>query len=154
MDSTYSQVYIHIIFAVKGIDSLICKSWEIELFKYVSGLLKNKKQKVLSINGMPDHIHIVIGMSVDCCLSDLVREIKKSSNKFINENLLSVGHFQWQSGYGAFSSSRSRLSRLLSNIQHDKIKHQKISFKEEYLELLNANEIDYKEEYLFEWIDY
>jgi len=83
--STFSQIYIQVVFAVKGRASLIHSSWEDELFKYITGIVQNKEQKMLAINGMPDHIHFLIGMRPSCCLSDLVREIKKSSNEFIKE---------------------------------------------------------------------
>ena len=86
--STYSQIYIQIIFAVKGSNSLIHLKWEEKVFKYITGIVRNKEQKILAINGMPDHIHFLVGMKPSCCLSDLVREIKKSSNSFINENKL------------------------------------------------------------------
>lgn len=85
MPGTFSQIYIQVVFAVKGRDSLIHNSWEEELYKYINGIVRNKEQKMLAINGMPDHIHFVIGMRPTCCISDLVREIKKSSNEFINE---------------------------------------------------------------------
>jgi putative transposase len=100
---TFSQIYIQIIFAVKGRNSLIKTDWEDELYKYITGIIRNKDQNLLAINGMPDHIHILIGMKPNCCLSDLVREIKKSSNEFIKEKKFSKDIFAWQSGYGAFS---------------------------------------------------
>jgi len=102
MSSTYSQIYIQIVFAVKGRQSLIQRSWEEELYKYITGIVQNKGQKMLAINGMPDHIHILIGMKPACNLSDLVREIKKASNGFINEKKFCPFKFEWQEGYGAF----------------------------------------------------
>ncbi len=109
MPGTFSQIYIQIVFAVKNRDSLIQPSWEEELYKYISGILKNKQQKLIAINGMPDHIHLFIGMKPSCCLSDLVREIKKSSTEFINEKKFSKFKFNWQEGYGAFSYSHSHI---------------------------------------------
>jgi len=94
MSGTFSQIYIQVVFAVKGRDSLINSSWEEELYKYISGIAKNKEQKMLAINGMPDHIHFLIGMKPSCCLSDLVREIKKSTNGFINEKKFTKHKFQ------------------------------------------------------------
>ncbi len=102
MPGTFSQIYIQVVFAVKSRDCLIHSSWEEELYKYISGIVKNKEQKMLAINGMPDHIHFLIGMRPSCCLSDLVREIKKSSNDFVKEKKFSKFKFQWQEGYGAF----------------------------------------------------
>ncbi len=102
MSGTFSQIYIQLVFAVKGRNSLISNLWEEELYKYITGIVRNKEQKMLAINGMPDHIHLFIGMKPSCCLSDLVREIKKSSNNFINEKKFTDFKFQWQEGYGAF----------------------------------------------------
>lgn len=81
MAGTFSQLYIHLVFAVKNRDSLIDALWEEELYKYITGILRNKEQKVLAINGMPDHIHIFIGMKPSSSISDLVREVKKSSTE-------------------------------------------------------------------------
>ena len=102
---TFSQIYIHVVFAVKGRNSLILSSWKEDLYKYITGIVQNKEQKMLAINGMPDHIHFLIGMKPSCSLSDLVREVKKSSNVFIKEKSFTKSKFEWQSGYGAFSYS-------------------------------------------------
>lgn len=152
MAGTFSQIYIQIVFAVKGRDSLILKTWEEELYKYISGIIKNKDQKMLAINGMPDHIHFLIGMKPSCCLSDLVREIKKSSNEFVNQKQFLKLKFQWQEGYGAFSYSHSGLDNVIGYIMNQKEHHKKQTFKEEYVLLLQKFEIEYKGEYLFEWI--
>ena len=152
MSSTYSQIYIQIVFAVKGRQSLIQNSWEEELYKYITGIVQNKGQKILAINGMSDHIHILIGMKPSCNLSDLVREIKKSSNSFINEKRYSNYKFEWQEGYGAFSYSHSALDNVIKYIENQKEHHQKKSFHEEYVDFLKKFEVEYKEEYLFEWI--
>ena len=93
MSSSFSQIYIQVVFAVKGRQSLIYQSWEEELYKYITGIVQNKNQKMLAINGMPDHIHFFIGMKPSCCLSDLVREVKKSSNEFIKEKKLCNGFY-------------------------------------------------------------
>jgi REP element-mobilizing transposase RayT len=153
MAGTFSQIYIQIVFAVKGRGSLINASWEEELYKYMTGIVQNKGQKMLAINGMPDHIHVFIGMKPSCCLSDLVREIKKASNEFVNEKKFSKFKFQWQEGYGAFSYSHSNLDNVVKYVLNQKEHHKKKSFKEEYLEFLEKFEIEFKDEYLFEWID-
>jgi putative transposase len=153
MSSTFSQIYIQIVFAVKGREWLIDIKWEEELYKYISGIIKNKDQKLIAINGMPDHIHILIGMKPSCCLSDLVREIKKSSTNFINENKLVKGKFSWQEGFGAFSYSHSSMDAVAKYIMNQKAHHIKRTFKDEYLELLNKFEIEYKPEYTFEWMN-
>ena len=153
MAGTYSQIYIQIIFAVKYRQSLIHADWEEELYKYITGIVTNKGQKLLAINGMPDHIHIFIGMKPTCCLSDLVREIKKASNEFIEEKRFTKHNFQWQGGFGAFSYSYSSLDNVIRYIQNQKVNHRKKTFKEEYKEFLTLFQIEFKDEYLFEWID-
>jgi putative transposase len=153
MPGTLSQMYIQVVFAVRGRDSLINKSWEEELYKYISGIIRNKDQKLLAINGMPDHIHFLIGMKPSCCLSDLVREIKKSSNEFINEKKFSKFKFYWQEGYGAFSYSHSALDNVIAFINNQKEHHKKQTFREEYKEFLTKFQIEYKDEFLFDWID-
>ena len=153
MASTFSQIYIQVVFAVKGRDSLIHSSWEEELYKYITGIVKNKEQKLLAINGNKDHIHIFIGMRPSCCLSDLVREIKKSSNEFIKEKRFSKFKFQWQDGYGAFSYSHSALNNVIGYINNQKEHHKKQTFKDEYKEFLKKFEVEYRDEYLFEWLE-
>src|SRR4051794_41094035 len=109
MANTYTQIYIHVIFAVEGRQSLIPSERNEELQKYITGIVSGKKQKLIAINNLPDHIHLLIGLRPDMSLSDLVREIKANSSKFINEKRWVVGRFSWQEGFGAFSYSRSQL---------------------------------------------
>jgi REP element-mobilizing transposase RayT len=154
MANSYSQIYIHIIFAVKGRQNLIHKPYQEEFNKYVTGIVTNKGQKMLAIGGMPDHIHIFIGMNPTKSISDLVRDIKANSSKFINEKRWVKGKFQWQSGFGAFSYSRSHIDPVVKYILNQEKHHAKKSFKEEYIELLQKFEIEYDKKYLFEWIDY
>jgi putative transposase len=153
MANTYSQIYIQIVFAVQNRTSLISHSWEEELYKYITGIITNKDQKLLAINGMPDHIHIFIGMKPTCCLSDLVREIKKASNSFIKESHFCPLGFNWQDGFGAFSYSHSQLDNVIGYVQNQKTHHQKKTFKEEYLGFLEKFNIEFKNEYLFEWFE-
>lgn len=154
MSNTYSQIHIQIIFAVKGRQSLIPFSFDEELYKYITGIVQNKKQKMLAINGMPDHIHFFIGLRPDCTISDLVREVKKASNKFVNEKLNLGGGFAWQDGFGAFSYCRSEVQTVINYIKNQKKHHLKEKFKEEYISFLKEFEIEFKAEYLFDWIDY
>lgn len=151
--STYSQIYIQVIFAVKNRNALILSSWEAELYKYITGIVQNKGQKLLAVNGMPDHIHILIGMKPACCLADLVREIKKSSNTFITERGFSPFKFEWQEGYGAFSYSHSALNDVIAYIGNQKEHHSKKSFREEYMNFLIAFNIEHEDKYLFDWIE-
>lgn len=108
---------------------------------------------MLAINGMPDHVHILIGMKPNCCLSDLVREIKKATNSFIAEKKYTRYLFSWQEGYGAFSYSHSALDNVIKYIKDQKKHHEVKSFKEEYKDFLIKFNIDHKDEYLFEWIE-
>lgn len=151
--STYSQIYIQVVMAVKGRYSLISASWEEDLYKYIAGIITNKEQKLIAINGMTDHIHILIGMKPACCLSDLVREVKKASNAFVNEKKFTKSKFEWQEGYGAFSYSHSALDQVIAYIQNQKEHHRKKSFKEEYIEFLKKFEVEFNPSYLFEWIE-
>jgi len=150
--SNYSQIYIQTVFAVRNRGCLIDSSWENQLYKYITGIVQNKQQKMLSINGMPDHIHFLIGMKPSCCLSDLVREVKKSSNEFIQENNFLQSKFYWQEGFGAFSYSHSQIDHVIKYILNQKEHHRKESFKEEYFRFLKVYGIEYNEAYLFKWI--
>lgn len=136
MPNTYSQIYIHIVFAIKFREQLILPEWEDHLYRYITGIVTTKDQLLIAINGMPDHLHILIGMKPTCCLSDLVREVKKSSVGFIREQGLSKFRFQWQEGFGAFSCSRSSLDTVIRYIRNQKEHHRKRTFKEEYIAFL------------------
>lgn len=153
MADTYTQIYIHIVFAVQNRKALIKPKWEEELYKYITGIIQNKGQKMLAINGTHNHIHFLIGMKPTCCLSDLVREVKKASNAFINERKLTPYNFRWQEGFGAFSYSRSQLTNVIQYIANQKVHHNKDTFQEEYLAFLNSFDVDFKDEYLFDWIE-
>ncbi len=153
MPNTYSQIYIQIVFAVKGRSNLINKDHREELHKYMSGVVRNRDQKMLAVFCMPDHTHMLIGMKPSISVSDLVRDVKASSSGFINDQKWVVGKFNWQGGFGAFSYSRSQIDRVIKYILNQEEHHRKKTFKEEYLELLDKFEIEYDERYLFEWID-
>jgi len=150
---SYSQIYMQVVFAVKGRQSLIKSEWEEVLYKYITGIVQNKNQKMLAINGISDHIHFLIGMRPSCRLSDLVREVKKSSSSFIKEKKFTKFKFEWQEGYGAFSYSHSALDNVISYINNQKVHHRNKAFKEEYKVFLKKYNIAYKNEYLFEWIE-
>lgn len=152
MPGTFSQIYIQVVFAVKARECLIQPQWEDELHKYITGIVANRGQKMLAINGMPDHIHLLIGMKPSCCLSDLVREVKKSSNDFINAKGLTKFKFQWQEGFGAFSYGQDGLKHVIAYILNQKEHHKKQSFREEYKAFLKEFQVEHQEEYLFEWL--
>ena len=153
MPGTYSQIYIQVVFAVKGRNSLIHNSWEERLYQYITGIVQNKDQKMLAINGMPDHLHLFIGMKPSCCLSDLVREVKKSSNEFINENKFCKTKFGWQEGFGAFSYGHSQIDTVCAYVLNQKVHHKKRTFKEEFLGFLKKFNVPYEEQYLFDWLE-
>jgi putative transposase len=152
MAGTFSQLYIQVVFAVKGRDNLIGKSFQEELNKYIAGIIREKEQKPIIVNGMPNHIHAFIGLKPSMRISDLVRDIKNNSSKFINERGFVRGRFSWQEGYGVFSYSHSHIDKVYNYILNQEAHHKKKTFKEEYLELLKKYEIDFKEEYVFEFL--
>lgn len=153
MANTYSQIYIQFVFAVKGRQNLIKKSFKDELYKYISGIARNKKQKLLAINGMPDHVYIFIGMNPDVHISNLMKEIKSNSSRFINEKGFIKGKFSWQEGFGAFSYSHSHIDKVVKYILNQETHHKKRTFREEYLELLEKFNVEYNPKYLFEFYD-
>lgn len=150
MPNTYSQIYIQIVFAVKGRKHFIKEFIREEVQKYITGIVSNKGQKILAIYSMPDHIHILVSMSPDCKISDLVRDIKANSSSFIQEKL-SMSSFRWQEGYGAFSYAKSQIDNVVNYILNQQNHHKQKTFKEEYVDFLNNLDIIYKEEYLFEF---
>lgn len=153
MSGTFSQIYIQVVFAVKGRENLIANSWKDDLHKYISGIIKGKEQKSIIVNGMPDHIHTFIGLKPSMKISDLVRDIKNNSSNFINDKKLVKGKFSWQEGYGAFSYSHSQIENVYNYILNQEEHHRKKTFREEYIELMKKFEIEYNDQYLFEWIE-
>lgn len=152
MANTYSQLYIHLVFAVKGRENLISKNRKDEIYKYITGIITHQGQKLITINGMPDHIHILVGLKPTKSISDLVRDIKANSSKFINDKKWINGKFEWQTGFGAFSYGHSQLTSLIKYIENQEEHHKKRTFKEEYLKFLKLFNIDFKKEYVFEEI--
>jgi putative transposase len=153
MANTYSQIYIQIVFAVKGRENLISKSHRTELHQYITGIVNNHHQKMLSIFAMPDHIHLLVALKPSTAISDLVRDIKSSSSKFINDKQWIEGKFRWQEGFGAFSYSRSQLDRVVKYILNQEKHHETKTFKEEYISFLDNFGIEYDEQFLFDWIE-
>jgi len=153
MAGTYTQLYIQIVFAVKGRQNLIAEAWKGELYKYIAGIIKGKEQKPIIVNGMPDHIHVFIGLRPSMAISELVRDIKNNSSNFINEKKFVKGKFAWQEGYGAFSYSHSHIQNVYNYILNQQHHHKEKTFKEEYTELMRKFEIEYNEKYLFDWLE-
>ncbi len=151
MANTYTQFYAHLIFSPKNRQALIKKAWKDDLEKYITGIVQQNGHKLLSIGSMPDHIHIFIGYNVNQLIPELVEKIKTSSNAWIKNNNLSKSKFEWQRGYGAFSHSRSNIDSVVKYVLNQEQHHKKMTFKEEYLEILKKNDVDYEDRYLFEF---
>ena len=150
MADTYTQLYVHIVFSIKGRQPLIPKEHEVELHKYITGIITNKKQKMIQINSMPDHIHILIGITPDIAISDLVRDIKRNATQFINRKRWIIGKFMWQEGFAAFTYSHSQLKDVITYIENQETHHSTKTFKEEYLELLKRFNVSYNPKYVFD----
>ena len=153
MVNTYTQIYIQVVFAVQGRQCLIQPNHKEEIYKYITGIVTNEGQKLLQINGVSDHVHLLIGMKPNIALSDLVRDIKAGSSKFINEQRWIRGKFNWQEGFGAFSYGHSQLGQIIQYIRDQEIHHQKKSFKHEYLGLLRKFDIAFADKYVFDFVE-
>ena len=151
MPNSYTQIYIHYIFTVKGRQNFIKPEYNNELQKYMTGIIQNRKCKLLAINNMPDHFHILVGQHPSCSVAKLIQEIKSNSSKFINEKSWNREKYSWQEGYGAFSYSRSQINNVIKYINNQQEHHKKMTFKEEYFEFLKKFDIPYEEKYLFEF---
>ena len=153
MANTFSQIYIQTVFAVSGRLSLITQDFKEELHKYIAGIVRNKGQKLISINGMADHLHILIGLRPAMALANLVRDIKSDSSDWVNRRRLARGEFAWQEGYGAFSYGHSQLDTIIRYIQNQEKHHRRRSFEEEYLTLLRKFDIAFEDKYVFKFIE-
>lgn len=150
MANTYSQIYIHIVIVVKWRSNIISENWKVNLFKYINGIVISKKDKVMCLNGVSDHIHILLSISPATKISDLVRDIKANSSRWINEQRFISSKFEWQNGFGAFSVSPGRVDRTIDYIKNQEVHHQRDSFRTEYLKLLKKAGVEYDEKYIFE----
>lgn len=148
-NNTYTQIHIQIVFAVKFRQAQIKNEFKDELYKYITGIIQQRKHKLIAINGMSDHIHVFIGMRPNQSLSDLVKEIKSISSKWINEKRFLPFRFEWQDSYGAFSYSKSHIDAVIKYINNQENHHKKESFRDEYINFLEKFEIDYDEKYIF-----
>ncbi|MGD0339652.1 MAG: IS200/IS605 family transposase [Bacteroidota bacterium] len=152
MANTFSKIYFHVIFAVQNRLNLISSGVREEMQKYISGIVTNKNQKLISICCMPDHTHILLGLKPDIAVSTIVRDIKANSSRFINEYRLLKCRFNWQEGFGVFSCGEGDLDRIIHYITNQEYHHKKRNFKEEYIAILQEYNVAYNEEYLFKWI--
>jgi len=149
MANSYTQIHLQFVFAVKYRNAVIAHTWETDLYKYITGIVQNNKHKLIAINGMPDHIHILVGFHTTQSIADLMRDIKANSSKWINENNFTKEKFEWQTGYGAFSYSKSHVQNVINYINNQKQYHTKQSFLDEYKAFLKKFEIEHNIEYSF-----
>ncbi len=153
MANTYTQLYVQIVFSVKGRENLIKEKFRDELEKVICGIIINHKSKPYSVYCNPDHTHIFVGMPPTISVSKLVEQIKSGSSKWLNGKKYVLGHFQWQDGYGAFTYSKSQIDNVVKYILNQPEHHKKKTFREEYLLLLEKFDVDFNPKYLFEWYD-
>ena len=149
MANTYTQIHIHFVFVVKYREAMIHPLWKERLHKYITGIVRSYEHKMLIINSMPDHIHMLVGCRPSQSISDLMKNVKAGSSEWINEEKLSKRKFNWQDGYGAFSYAKSDLPTIIKYIENQERHHKKKSFQEEYRELLKEFEVEFDERYLF-----
>lgn len=153
MAGTFSQIYIQYVVAVEGRANLLQKPWREEVFKYMSGIIKGKNQKPIIVNGVSDHVHLFVGLKPAMAASDLIRDVKNNTTKFINEQGFLRGRFAWQEGYGAFSYAHSQMDNVYQYVANQEQHHQKRTFREEYLDFLQKFDVPYEEQYLFSWLE-
>ena len=153
MAGTFTQIYMQAVFAVKGRSNLLQVPWRDELFKYMAGIIKNKGQKPIIVNGVADHAHLFLGLKPSMAISDLIRDVKNNTSNFINEQEWIRGRFAWQEGYGAFSYGHSQMKKVFNDILNQEEHHRKRTFREEYLEFLKKFQIPHEDRFLFEWLD-
>jgi REP element-mobilizing transposase RayT len=149
MSNTYTQLHLQLIFAPKYREAMIDLSWKEALHKYITGIFQKNKHKMLQVNTMPDHMHILIGLHPAQSISSITQNVKSESSKWINEKKLTSARFAWQEGYGAFSYSKSHLPQVISYIQRQEQHHQKQTFLDEYKSFLQAFGIEYDDRYIF-----
>ena len=153
MANTYTQLYIQIVIVVKGRHCLIPNDKKEYLYKYITGIIQNKKHKLISINGISNHIHFLIGLNPSEALSELVKEVKRCSTNFINEQKWLRSKFSWQKGFGGFSYSRSQLDKVVKYIENQEEHHKKRTFREEYIEMLKKFKVKFDDKYIFEEVE-
>jgi putative transposase len=153
MANTYTQIHIQVVFTVRDKECIISNTWKNELFKYITGIVQNNGHKLLAINGMTDHLHILFGLRPKQSLSDLLQDIKGGSSKWINEKKFVRGRFSWQEGYGAFSYSYKDIQKVINYINDQEEHHKGKSFLEEYNAYLKDNDIDFDEKYIFNHVE-
>jgi putative transposase len=153
MANTYSQMNIHAVFAVRGRENLLREDFRDSLFSYINGIIKGIGLFPLAVNGYRDHVHVLFELNPSISVSKVLQEIKANSSKWINDQKFFKQKFHWQNGYGAFSYSRSQRDRVIKYIQNQKRHHERNSFRNEYLKMLDNSEVQYDSKYIFEFYD-
>jgi len=152
MPNTYSQIYLQFVFAVTNRQSLIPKEHKEELHKYITGIVQNRKAKMIAVHCMPDHAHLFVGFKPVLSISDFVKEVKMASNEFLNDKAWMKNHFNWQEGYGVFSYGHSQIDKVAKYVLNQERHHQKKTFRQEYLAFLDKFQIQFEEQYLFQFL--
>jgi REP element-mobilizing transposase RayT len=150
---TFTQMYVQIVFAVRDKENILTKEIRPRVFEYISGIITNLHHKSIIVNGYSDHIHIFLGLNPLVSVSDTVHDIKRGSSLWINENRFVSGRFSWQDGYGSFTYSRAQVRDVFRYIENQETHHSGKSFREEYISILEKNEIEYDPKFLFEFFD-
>ena len=153
MPNTYTQIYLHVVFAVSNRACIINSTRREELQKYMTGIVTRHGQKLIAIYCMPDHTHVLLGLKPKVAPSDLIGDIKTGSTNQINEQRWLGCRFSWQEGYGAFSVSHSHLGRVASYIRNQGAHHRRKSFHQEYVEFLNRHHVPFDDRYIFKAIE-
>jgi putative transposase len=149
----FTQMYVHLVFAVQKRENVLSENIRPRIFEYISGIIRDLKHKSIIVNGVSDHIHILIGLNPSVAVSQTVHDIKRGSSLFINQNKLIPGKFSWQEGYGGFTYSRSQLDSIYKYIENQESHHSKKTFREEYISILERYEVDYDPKFLFDFFD-
>jgi putative transposase len=150
---TFTQIYVQLVFAVQNREAVLTKDIRIRVFEYMSGIITNMKHKSIIVNGTSNHVHILIGLNPVTSVSDTVHDVKRSSSLFINNEKLCFGRFSWQEGYGGFSYSHSQIADIYNYIKNQELHHQKKTFQQEYTDYLIDNEMEFDQQFLFDFLD-
>jgi putative transposase len=150
---TFTQMYVQLVFAVKNREAVLKKDIQKRVFEYISGIITNLKHKSIIVDGTSTHVHILIGLNASISVSDTVHDIKRSSSLLINNEKLCPGRFSWQEGYGGFTYSRSEIADVYHYIENQESHHKKRTFRDEYIDILTKNEIEFDQQFLFDFWD-
>jgi len=148
--STFTNLLFHIVYSTKYRRPVIEKSWQDQLYGYVGGIVRENKGTLLCMGGVDDHVHLLAKLSPTIAVSDMLRLIKANSSKMVNEQIKPRSPFEWQSGYGAFSVSESKLDKVQDYILNQEEHHRKQSFEDEFIVMLKRHSIAYDPRYIFE----